>query len=208
MEQNINNKVAIKIGLLGDADVGKTSICNTYIGIEFTYDTLTTIGVDRFERRITLKNEEEVKLIIWDTAGQERFRSAAYKAIRAVQGIILVFDFTRRNTFNNIENYLKDIKENFNNPVIVLFGNKADIEANHKEVSREEVEQYVKEKNLIYFETSAKTGRGIDEGFSYIANEIYEKFSSNNTKSIQINKNEIYYTKDCFGKKKKIRRKK
>ena len=207
MEQNINNKVAIKIGLLGDADVGKTSICNTYIGIEFTYDTLTTIGVDRFERRITLKNEEEVKLIIWDTAGQERFRSAAYKAIRAVQGIILVFDFTRRNTFNNIENYLKDIKENFNNPVIVLFGNKADIEANHKEVSREEVEQYVKEKNLIYFETSAKTGRGIDEGFSYIANEIYEKFSSNNTKSIQINKNEIYYTKDCFGKKKKIRRK-
>ena len=207
MEQSINNKVAIKVRLLGDAGVGKTSICNTYMGIEFSNGILTTIGADRFERRITLKNEKEVKLIFWDTAGTERFKSTAYKSIRSVQGIIIVFDLTYRKTFNNIESYIEDIKENFNNQVIVLFGNKADIEANHKEVSREEVEQYVKEKNLIYFETSAKTGRGIDEGFSYIANEIYEKFSSNNTKSIQINKNEIYYTKDCFGKKKKIRRK-
>ena len=65
MEQSINNKVAIKVRLLGDAGVGKTSICNTYMGIEFSNGILTTIGADRFERRITLKNEKEVKLNIY-----------------------------------------------------------------------------------------------------------------------------------------------
>ena len=97
---------AIKLGLLGDSSVGKTSICLTYTGIEFKQDILSTIGADKFEKKITLKNGKTIKLILWDTAGQERFRSAAFKAIRAVNAIVLVFDVTCINTFQNIDKWL------------------------------------------------------------------------------------------------------
>ena len=146
---------AIKLGLLGDSSVGKTSICLTYTGIEFKQDILSTIGADKFEKKITLKNGKTIKLILWDTAGQERFRSAAFKAIRAVNAIVLVFDVTCINTFQNIDKWLQEINDNFDNPIIILLGNKADIEDERK-VSKEEIEIYAKKKNLMYFETSAK----------------------------------------------------
>ena len=207
MKGKIIELVAIKIGLLGDSGVGKSSICNTYTGIEFNPDLLVTIGTDRFEKKINLKNGKEIKLVFWDTAGEERFRSAAYKAIRSVQGIILVFNLTERNTFKNIDSYLADIRDNFDNPFIVIFGNKSDIE--EREVSREEIEQYMKQKKLVYFETSAKYNQGINEGFSYIANEVYEKFSLKDTNQIKIGKGDDDYEiiNGCFGKKKRRKKK-
>ena len=203
MKGKINELVAIKLGLLGDSGVGKSSICNTYIGIEFKEEGMVTIGTDKFEKKITLKNGKEIKLVFWDTAGEERFRSAAYKAIRSVQGIILVFNLTHRKTFQNIDNYLADIRDNFDNPFIVIFGNKSDIEK--REVSKEEIEQYMKQKKLEYFETSAKYNQGIDEGFSYIANEVYEKVSLKVTNQIKIGKgdDEYEFINGCFGKKKR-----
>ena len=94
--------------------------------------------------------------------------------------------------------------------MIVIFGNKSDIEKNQRQVSSEEIEQYMKQKNLIYFETSAKTGKGIDEGFSYIANEVYDKTSLKDNARIQlINKsNDNYeFTTGCFGLKKRKKKK-
>ena len=198
---------AIKLGLLGDSSVGKTSICLTYTGIEFKQDILSTIGADKFEKKITLKNGKTIKLILWDTAGQERFRSAAFKAIRAVNAIVLVFDVTCINTFQNIDKWLQEINDNFDNPIIILLGNKADIEDERK-VSKEEIEIYTKKKNLMYFETSAKTGQGINEGFSYIANETYDKIIFKTNNNIQIMKEDEYeIINGCFGKK-KIKKKK
>ena len=106
METKTTELGVIKLGLLGDSNVGKTSICNRYIGNEFREDMIATIGADKFEKKITLKNCKTIKLIFWDTVRQERFRSAAYKALRSVQGIILVFNLTCKSTFKNIENYL------------------------------------------------------------------------------------------------------
>ena len=175
MEKKIEIK-AIRIGLLGDSKVGKSAICHSFMNLEFDFGSnLTTIGSDRFETKIQLKNKKEIKLILWDTAGQERFRSAAFKTIKSVHGIALVFDVTSKESFSNISLWLDDIKDNFDNPCIVLFGNKIDIEKDKWEVTPEEIKKLVEEKKLTYFETSAKEKLGINEGFNHVANEAYVK---------------------------------
>ena len=175
MEKKIEIK-AIRIGLLGDSKVGKSAICHSFMNLEFDFGSnVTTIGSDRFETKIQLKNKKEIKLILWDTAGQERFRSAAFKTIKSVHGIALVFDVTSKESFSNISLWLDDIKDNFDNPCIVLFGNKIDIEKDKWEVTPEEIKKLVEEKKLTYFETSAKEKLGINEGFNHVANEAYVK---------------------------------
>ena len=174
-EDNIKRRV-IKIGMLGDSTVGKTAICQTYMNIEFTEEILSTIGVDKLETIVKLKNGKEIKLIIWDTAGQERFHSIALKSIKTVHGVVVVFDLTKRESFNNINSWLDDIKENLNDVSIVIFGNKCDLDKNKWEVTNDEIKRFVDEKKLQYFETSAKDNIGIKEGFESLANSAYEKW--------------------------------
>jgi small GTP-binding protein len=205
-----DNKIsvkAIKVALLGDSSVGKTAICNSLMNIEFSQDMLSTIGSDKLETKFPLKNGNEIKLILWDTAGQERFRSVALKAIKAVQGIVVVFDVTLRKSFENIDSWLEEIKNNFTNPSLVLFGNKVDMDKEKWEVTKEEAEQYAKKMNLQYFETSAKTKKGLNEGFSYIVNESYNKIGGN-PDGIKIDEEEEWeIVNGCFGKKKRRKKK-
>ena len=177
-EDNIKRRV-IKIGMLGDSAVGKTAICQTYMNIEFTGEVLSTIGVDKLESIVKLKNGTEIKLILWDTAGQERFHSVALKSIKTVHGVAIVFDLTKRESFNNISNWLDDIKENLNDVPIAIFGNKCDLDKSTWEVKKEEIQKFVEEKKLLYFETSAKDNVGIKEGFESLANSAYEKWEEN-----------------------------
>ena len=118
------------------------------------------------------------KAIFWDTSGNERYRASALKTLEIfkVKGIILFFDFTSKKSFFNLERWLDEIKENFNDEkVIVLFGNKIDIEKERWEVTSEEAKKYAQKKNLALFETSAKENIGIKEGLSYIANKFTNK---------------------------------
>ena len=138
---------AIKVGLLGDGAVGKTAICNSYLGLEFKEDTLSTIGSDRTDTKIQLKNGQEIKVILWDTAGEERFRSMALKALKAVQGIVLVFDVIKKSSFENVSNWLQQIKDNLSNPRIVLFANKVDFPKDEWNVDIEEAKQVEEKKN-------------------------------------------------------------
>ena len=208
-----DNKIsvkAIKVALLGDSTVGKTAICNSLMNIEFSQDMLSTIGSDRLETKFPLKNGTEIKLILWDTAGQERFRSVALKAIKAVQGIVIVFDVTLKKSFQNIDLWLEEIKNNFNNPSLVLFGNKVDMDKEKWEVTKEEAEQYAKKMNLQYFETSAKTKQGLDEGFSFIVNKAYDTAKAQQGIIIdddEQKEEEDEYVNGCFGKKKKKKKK-
>ena len=107
----------IKIGLVGDSTSGKTDIVNSFFNIEFDKDMLSTIGSDKLETKYTLKNGKEIKVIIWDTAGNKRFISVALKAIKSVQGIILLFDITKRATFEIINLWLEEIKKTWTIPV-------------------------------------------------------------------------------------------
>ena len=200
----------IKLGFLGEAGVGKTSLCNVFLGYEFKGDTLMTIGVDKYEARITLKNGKNIKLILLDTAGQERFRSLAYSTLRTVHGIIVVFDLTNRDSFKNIDAHLEEIKEKFDNKITILLGNKSDIKES-REVSNEEIEQYIKQKKIVYLETSAKLNQGINEAVSYIANEVYDKEDLNINNNILIDNSCV--DKDinnncCNGKKRRKKKKK
>ena len=104
---------------------------------------------------------------------------------------------------------MTQIKDNFKNPSVVLFGNKADIEENKWEVKRDEIADFVKNNNFIYYETSAKTKKGLDDGFNFIANDIYEKLQANDNSQFHIeDDNEYEIVNGCFGKKKKIKKKK
>ena len=188
---------SIKIGLLGDGSVGKTSICNTFTDIEFSDDTMTTVGTAKFEKKITLSNKKVIKLVLWDTAGQERFRSAGFRTIRSVQGIALVFDVINRASFDNIEKWLNEIKDNFDRPCLVLLGNKIDIDEDKWKVSQEEIDKFVQEKKITYYPTSAKTNQGINEAFTDMANLIYKKFEGKKKDNIVITKIEKKQKKKC-----------
>ena len=172
-EKIFNSRV--RIGLLGDEKVGKTSICHSFVNLDLPEDYITTIGYEKFEKKELLNNGKEVRLIIWDSAGQERFRSVAIKILKTVKKVILVFDVTNRKSFDDIENWLEIIKEEFNNPIIILFGNKVDANKEEWKVTEEEINLFCTKKKLKYFGTSAKNNNGIKEGFSYLANIIFER---------------------------------
>ena len=205
-----DNKIkvsAIKIGLLGDSTVGKTAICNSFMGIEFTADNLSTIGQEKLETKFILDNGKEIKLSIWDTAGQERFRATSFKTLRAAHGVIVVFDVTKRETFEHVDDWLKTIKEELQEPNLIIFGNKVDME--DRKVTAEEAENYAKKQNLKYFETSAKLSTGIKDGFNYLVNDTYKKVEGKENKNIKIgeNEDEYEYVSGCFGKKKRVKKK-
>ena len=220
---------AIKIGLLGDSQVGKTALCRALMNYDFDPEIISTIGNIKLETRFELKDGNEIKLILWDSAGQERFRSVALNTLKAVKGIILVFDVTLKASFDNVNSWLNEISENLNDPCLVLFGNKIDRNKDEWEVTQEEAKKFAEERNLTYFETSAKTKEGLKEGFSYIVNEAYEKIKGNsnannnvivlenkeeenegenNKDKVKQEVEEIKTSTGCFGWRKKKKKKK
>ena len=146
----------VKISIIGNQAVGKTSIRNVYLGLGFSEDMLVTVGYNRDEKMFKLNNGKEIKVVIWDTAGQERFHSIAVSQLKSSQGLILVYDVAKRETFNDLQRWLKDISDNTNKASIILFGNKCDINE-EREIQKEEAEEFAKSNNLEYFETSTKT---------------------------------------------------
>ena len=195
-EKNIETK-AIKVALMGDSEVGKTAICHAFLNVEFILGGTATVGIDRYDKKIKLKNKKEIKLILWDTAGQERYHSAAFKAIKS-----------ERKSFENVDTWLGEIKENFNDPCLILLGNKTDLEKEKWEINKEEIEQFAKKNNLAYFETSAKTRKGIDESFSHVANVAFEKIEAEKQNEEEEEKKNIKIKKEDHKKKNKEKRKK
>jgi small GTP-binding protein len=183
-EKKLKRKV-IRITMLGDSAVGKTSLISKFLNQNFDENYLTTIGKDRLEKKVVMEDGNEIKLIIWDTAGQERFHSIATSTIKGSHGIILTFDLTKKSSFKSLESWLNDIKENSNEVPVVIFGNKCDLFENY-EVENEEAKKFAERHNLQYFETSAKLNVNVQEGFNAIAKIAYEKYSGNN--SLDLNK--------------------
>ena len=183
----------IKLRFLGETGTGKTEICNVFSGIEFRLDGLITIGNNKFEKIMRLNNNKDIKLIYWDTGGNERFKSSSLPFAKNVDGIVLVFDFINRKSFDALNDWLDFVKDDLKDPLIILFGNKTDIDEHEWKITSEEVKKFAKGKGIAFFEVSAKTGKGINEGILYIANEIYDKkYGKNKTHNeIFINNNDI-----------------
>ena len=137
-----------------------------------------TIGVEFGARMITVKEDTQVKLQIWDTAGQESFRSITRSYYRGAAGALLVYDITRRDTFQHLSRWLEEAKQHAQpNMVILLIGNKNDLE--HKRaVSTEEGKAFADANGLLFMETSAKTAYNVEQAFLKTAEEIHSKIQS------------------------------
>jgi len=127
-----------------------------------------------FGTRIVEVAGQKIKLQIWDTAGQERFRAVTRSYYRGAAGALMVYDITRRSTYNHLSSWLTDAR-NLTNPntAIFLIGNKSDLEA-QRDVTYEEAKQFADENGLTFLECSAKTGKNVEESFLDTARKIYQ----------------------------------
>lgn len=163
-----------KYVIIGDTGVGKSCLLLQFTDKRFMAIHDLTIGVEFGARMITIDNKK-IKLQIWDTAGQESFRSITRSYYRGAAGALLVYDITRRETFNHLTSWLEDARQHSNtHMVIMLIGNKSDLE-NRRDVMKEEGEAFAREHGLIFMETSAKTAANVEEAFLNTAKVIYRK---------------------------------
>jgi len=166
----------IKICLLGNLYVGKTSIASRYCKNSFTENYMNTIGGAYQQQNVVLNNGTKIKLHIWDTSGQDRFRSMTNLYYRDAQVAILTYDVTNEESFEGLNYWLNELSEKVerDSMLLCLVGNKNDVEPSKKTVPTSKGKAFAEENNMIFFETSAKTGAGVKELFQTIAVKEYE----------------------------------
>ncbi|XP_071722896.1 ras-related protein RABC2a-like [Rutidosis leptorrhynchoides] len=172
---NNNYDLSFKILLIGDSAVGKSSLLVSFISSSVDEDLAPTIGVDFKIKHLTVGGKK-LKLTIWDTAGQERFRTLTSSYYRNAQGIILVYDVTRRETFTNLTDvWAKEVELYCTNRdcVKMLVGNKVDRES-ERVVTRDEGIHLAKELGALFLECSAKTRENVEQCFEELAIKIME----------------------------------
>ena len=168
-------RTVIPMMLLGDGQVGKTSLISRLTGKKFDDSPMTTIGKETYLYD-TILHDINIKIKIFDTAGQERFKSMSANVIKNVEGLILTYSIASKESFNNLDNWLNQLNNvsDISKTPIILVGNKSDLK-DLREVDYEEGEDYAKEHDFHFFETSAKTGENVKEAFDYIFELLYKK---------------------------------
>ena len=172
----------VKICLLGDIQVGKTSIASRFCKNSFNDTYLNTIGGAYQQQNVTLNNGTKIKFHIWDTSGQERFRTMTKLYYQDAQVAILTYDVTNEESLDNLDYWLNELndKVEIENMILCLAGNKNDVEASKKTVPTSKGKAFAEEHNMIFYETSAKTGAGVKELFQAIAAKEYEIIKDKN----------------------------
>ncbi|PSS23635.1 Ras-related protein like [Actinidia chinensis var. chinensis] len=172
--QSNSYDLSFKILLIGDSGVGKSSLLVSFIS-NSVEDLAPTIGVDFKIKHLTVGGKR-LKLTIWDTAGQEKFRTLTSSYYRGAQGVILVYDVTRRETFTNLSDVWAkevDLYSTSQDCVKMLVGNKVDRES-ERVVSREEGIALATEHGCLFLECSAKTRENVEQCFEELALKIME----------------------------------
>ena len=196
-----------QILIIGDSSVGKTSILTRYTNGTFKEEYLATVGLDYYSKD-EIFNNKTINVKLWDTAGQERYKSLTQSYFKNAEGVIVAYDITNTESFDNLKFWINSIKANMENknifiPVIII-GNKTDMEES-REILTEDAEKFAEENKYKYFETSAKTGEGIDKAIRDLINQILNQSENNDDQkefrkdSVQIKEN----TEEKSGKKKK-----
>lgn len=169
--------IVLKLALLGDAGVGKTSLINMYTEKHFREDYKPTLGVSITVKEIELENvNTQIRLVIWDIAGQDRYDSSRKMFFQGVFGALLVYDTTRHSTFQNIEaKWLKDLKEYGEiDSTYILIGNKIDLK-DSRIISPEKGKELANKLEATDFiETSAKYGENVEEAFKRLVERVFK----------------------------------
>ena len=165
-----------KILLLGDSEVGKSCFLMRYADNVFVDNYITTIGLDYKLKYIQLDSGQVIKVQLWDTAGQDRYRTIAKNYYKGSHGILLLYDVTKSSSFENIREWIKDIREEvYEKAIIFLIGNKIDKKDQIK-IKTEDAEKLAEEFNIPFFEASAKSGENVDEIFKALYKKISEVY--------------------------------
>ena len=174
MESSNDSDLVFKILLLGDSEVGKSCFLMRYSENVFIENYITTIGLDYKLKTVKLDTGKTIKVQLWDTAGQDKYRTIAKNYYKGSHGILLLYDITKQSSFDNIREWVRDIKEEVNEKAILfLIGNKIDMEDQRK-IPKEKGVELAEEFKIPFFEASAKSGENVDEVFKALYNKICE----------------------------------
>lgn len=161
---------------MGDSGVGKSNLLTRFTRNEFMIDSKSTIGVEFATKNVNIDGKI-LKAQIWDTAGQERFRAITSAYYKGAVGALVVYDITRQPTFENVDVWLKELREHSQADIVVmLVGNKSD-NRHKRKVSTEDAVAFSEKHGLAFLETSALEGTGVDLAFRQILTEIYQKMN-------------------------------
>jgi len=180
-----------KVVLIGDSAVGKSNLLSRYARNEFNLNSKATIGVE-FQTQSMEIDGKEIKAQIWDTAGQERFRAVTSAYYRGAVGALIVYDISRKATFENVGRWLDELRVHSDASVVVmLVGNKCDLE-NIREVTKEEATAFAQKENLSFIETSAMNATNVVDAFQTVVKEIYRLVSKKSlTSSVSMKSNTV-----------------
>ncbi|KAJ8748773.1 hypothetical protein K2173_011328 [Erythroxylum novogranatense] len=174
MQVNLNQKIdyVFKIVLVGDSAVGKSQLLARFARNEFNIDSKATIGVE-FQTKTLFIDHKTVKAQIWDTAGQERYRAVTSAYYRGAVGAMLVYDISKRQSFDHAAKWLEELREHADgNIIIMLVGNKSDL-GSLRAVPVEDAKEFAQKENLFFVETSALDATNVESAFLSILTEIY-----------------------------------
>ena len=202
-----NSFLSLKLFLLGNSTVGKTSLIYKYLKNTFKKIYMPTIGFNNMPKNIILRNGKKAKIHFYDTAGQERYRSLTFNLIKSAAGIILMYDVTKKETFKAIPEWVKSIREHQRKDFpIVLIGNKCDLEE-EREVKTEEGKEEAIKNGFSFFESSSKDGINVQEAVSELVSKIFEQNEKGGIiEEEKERKNSFILKKEKKSKKKKKRK--
>ena len=203
-EKSKINFINLKIILIGDIAVGKTSIISRYVNNSFEENYQCTIQAEQQTKIVKEDENTYVKLIIWDTVGQEKFRSLTRQYYNGCQGAIIVFDLTNKKSFDYIQNWIEEINNyGDENAIVMIIGNKSDLTA-EREISQSDIKNKLNGE-YFYFEVSAKNGNNISMAFDKMKKLILEIRKEEEKKEIKekVQKNKYKKEKKLEDKKSK-----
>ena len=192
-------EIKLKIIILGKTEVGKTCILNRYFNNLFSYSSLPTIGMECYTKNYTI-NSKNVTFNFYDTAGQEKYNSIVTNYLRNANGVILVYDITKEDSFEKIKMWVDQLKDNNDTNSIILLGNKSDLNTK-RVISKEEGIKLAEKLNCDFFEVSALSNENISEAIEIIVNITYKNYlkekNKNNNESIIVDMRNTNKKKCC-----------
>ncbi|MHA1272504.1 MAG: Rab family GTPase [Promethearchaeota archaeon] len=166
-------KYVFKVCLLGEPNVGKTSLVYRFVKNIFKENLASTIGVNISKKSIQLDGKD-IKIHLWDLGGDQKFQPMRDTFLAGARGALLVFDLTNKKTLENIDKWIKHFENIMGKQPMVLVGNKADL-LDHIEINESELKQVAEERNIPFIITSAKTGENVENAFKNLTIEMMKK---------------------------------